>query len=450
MRYRNVVLLSLCAALAGCSAPNQQAAVQAKTATTPQATESATLPAPTVATRPEPTAATSQQLDPANPPACAFTGAATAAGQVPALDQYTFSTPRTVLEGDDVAVSQWLPDNQRLLVTTETPDGQGQSITTLDVQTGATEQYAEELSELNERPIWLAAEQAVAFTQLLPSRKQAVLNIAYGTQKNAANEEVSTEIESLFINSDADGERIIVASASDQPRPQVITANAAQRQVTRLGAPENSTSDSSAPERIELESWEAHRTTWSPDGRQVVVYNKYGATLLDVQTGATCALSLGDSDDGPRWALFVYWNPDGQSIAALTSVGGTGRNLPFTAMTLLDINTGVANTVDLGIQYVYEMGWLSNGQLVALGDVARAGQAVQLNLILVDAQTAAYQIVLPDNTFSAGPFSAGDGGLAVAPNGSSIAARCAPSPAGGTQSTPLPAGLCVIDVQAPR
>jgi Tol biopolymer transport system component len=372
------------------------------------------------------------QTAPAPVPACTFAGTAGAEPQVPVLDAYTFSEPKIVLTDKLIGINEWLPDSRRLLVTRPILEGSQEVIETLDVQTGATERYAEQ-SHYRTKPVWLEAEQAVAFAEIR-SNNQVVLRIGRG--KGLPVDDVVADLVSPYLAVTPDGQQVAFVSRSEGGQLRALNVGQG-RQVRSLARPAHSQAAGQAP--VQLEQWEALRAAWRPNGKQIALYNKTSFYLTDTTTGQVCDVDLGGDTSGKRWALKAIWSPDGRFLAALTSIGGVKGRLPFADITVLDTATGKLGYLTLNVQYIYEFTWLPNSQqIVALGQFDRASEYVNPSLFFADVRTGDFQHVLPDHTFGSGIYSSEGGGLAITPDGQNIAVKC---------SLPQEDRLCIITFQ---
>jgi hypothetical protein len=131
------------------------------------------LPTPTPVRSPTP-----RQPAPASPtpvatqvgqrvPYCTFPGGEPPERGGPGLDKYEFSEPQVVLTNTgSIAIVNWLPDSNRLLVTRSYPKSYRERIETVDIRTGEVQLYAER-DHHNGKPVWLSAIQGVAYSTVL-------------------------------------------------------------------------------------------------------------------------------------------------------------------------------------------------------------------------------------------------------------------------------------------
>jgi WD40 repeat protein len=355
-------------------------------------------------------------------PACAFGNDASAPAEpkTPSLEAYTFSEPKVVLTSPrSIGINEWLPDNQRLLVTRSNTDGSRETFEIFDVRTGATELYAEHDGPRT-KPVWLAAEQAVAFTTIRSNFQEVALSIGRG--KGAPVEELATDLGSPFLAPVAGGKEIAFATKNDQMQLRVMAAAQGQRQERLITPPLRA---ANAQPRVVLDAWQAMRTAWKPDGSMIAMYNKQQFFLVDAKTSQICTVDLGSDHTESRWALDVRWSPDGRYLAARTSMGGRKGQLAFTDLTVIDTATGQLRYIDLGVQYVDEFAWLPNSrQLIAFGLLDANSEYFSPSLFITDVSSGDFRHVLPNHIFGGGLYEAEGGGLALSSDGQRIALRC--------------------------
>jgi hypothetical protein len=113
---------------------------------------------------------------------------ATAKGSKPTT--YEFDPPQVLIAGKDIyELAGWLPDNRRLLLTREEPGTLIQQIFTLDIQTKEMKSYGERRQQQDAPPIWLEAQQAVAYTeQVDQNRYQLIINKGDNIKETVADD----------------------------------------------------------------------------------------------------------------------------------------------------------------------------------------------------------------------------------------------------------------------
>jgi Tol biopolymer transport system component len=418
-------MLLLALVISACGAPDRAApATQAPVAQAATATPPTRTPLPTAALQPatvQPIPLTTPQQGQvaATPiPACIFNAAAGPEPQVPGLDAYTFSEPKVILTDQLIGISEWLPDNQRLLISRSFDGGKREAFETIDVRAGTTQRYAEQ-ARYRTKPVWLEAEQAVAFADILATN-QVVLRIS--RRPGAPVEDVATDLASPFLAVSADGQQLTFTSRADRGQPRVMRAGQS-RQTRILAGPTRDSGTQPVP--VLLNEWNALRAAWRPDGKQIAFYNKAGIYLTDTTTGQDCKVDLGGDNTGQRWPLNMRWSPDSRFLAALTSIGGRVGQLAFVDLTILDTTTGALSYADLGVQYIFEFAWLPNSrQVVALGQTGSDEQGDQLGLFVANVLTSEMHRMLPEHIFRVGIYGATSGALALSHDGQRIAARC--------------------------
>ena len=349
------------------------------------------------------------------PPACTFPLAQSSTmGSVP--ENYAFSNPKLVLPNTSTGglyLYQWLPDNQRILVGSEsaTPSDTGQSIELFNPQTGDTKIVGSRPSFYPEPPVWVASLNAVVYPNTVslspatfdsngmaivpPSsdyRRQ--LWISRGNQANAqpvenAQVTVSNDHRSRV------GSAFTVAVNSDGSQIAYFDETGTQLQVRKalqgsLGNAQSSTFDATRwdyrrPANTNLPM--ALQVAWRPNSTQLFLYSSIqtgGYTfLLDIQSGQICELNLFGKDDPndsrKSWAMSAHWSPNGQYLAVIRTKGPP--IIDFSDLIVLDAQTGKLYQTDAtkltpsgvnsqGNHYISDIAWApDNIHLAAIGRV---------------------------------------------------------------------------------
>lgn len=261
---------------------------------------------------------------------------------------YTFEPPQLLLAGDDLyELAGWLPDNRRLLLTKEVRGTLIQQIVTLDIQTKALKVYGERPQQPNAPPVWLEAQQAVAYT----SRTE---------QSNITGQ---SRHQLLISKGEGRVEKVIDNLAA----PYIASAQGG-KQVLLLGGEQGEWPRSYAPRTRTFRDWPyALLATIRPDGReanmfrilpyqiamqrggdQVAFYGSNGLYVADLAKQTACYLALGEGRGEPQfplWPTYAQWSPDGQTVAMLTTSENYEPFYRYLDLTLLNVQTGEVRTV---------------------------------------------------------------------------------------------------------
>lgn len=332
-----------------------------------------------------------------------------------------FGQPEVVLAGRTTVIDGWLPDSQRLLVTQDIPDATTQrlEVKTVDVRTKVEQRYAERAT--SNRAVWLPAEQAVAFAEVQPGR-QVVLGVGRGPA--TPTDVIATDLANPFVSARPDGQEVAAFAARDPGQPQTVqTGRGPQRGRRALGP----VFRHGQQQAVELDGDRVLRTAWSPDGKQLIAFNAQGFYLVDVASGRSCAVDLGSTAEGTRWARDVRWSPDSRLVAARTTISAGAGSVPFLNLTILDTLTGELQQIMLDLPFVDEAEWLpTSRQMVAMANVNLddPSTGVRQGLFVVDVVSGAFRRVVPELTFGFGLYANEGGGLAVSPDGRLAAIKC--------------------------
>ncbi len=361
------------------------------------------------------------QVAPTPVPTCTFGGIAGSEPQEPALEAYTFAEPQVLLSGQSISISGWLPDSRRVLITRADHAAKKQAIEIWDVQRGQTQRWGERLLG-NAPPLWLEAQQSVAFTDG-NAQNQIVLRTSQGPGASVA--EAAQELASPHIAANPDGRQLLFATRGAGTQLQVLDLMAPQPQARPIAPPLPPRQPQQQAQDVQGRARAPLQAAWSPTGTWTALYNDTGFYLQDTASEQLCTVELGMHPDGPFWAASARWSPQGRFLALLTNVG-SGPPFAFRNLVVLDTVTGQLRTLEFGTPFVFETVWgPSDRYLLALGRVARDEDTRSLlGLFLIDVFSGVAQRVLPEKTFASGHYDDGAGGVAWSPDGTNVLVKC--------------------------
>lgn len=361
---------------------------------------------------------------------------------------YIFSEPQIVLTSSyPIDIVEWLPDNQRVLVTQYIPSANQQSIELFNPQTGERDVYAVR-TRIDEPPSWLPESNAVIYPAM------NIISIDKVKNRYEFTRQVRLSIGD-FENTQLVADNLLHFYIAVKPgRNQIVYLT--EKQLTKG----NASLETQQSVAFDSTQWEYRRAifpppiykmTWRPGTSQVVLYSN-GDTggytfLLDTDTGKVCEIDLGNEGDKSGWAEITRWSPDGRYLAIIRSWGTLPIN--FSDLGILDTVTGnlytiqIAQGENISRQFVEDIAWApDNNHLVAIGSIfpfSGDGSSSQGNkqtgLYLIDVVSGQNIHFLPDHEFSAGwPGT----NLSWSLDGSQLLVRC---------PTPEEEKLCLISVQ---
>jgi Tol biopolymer transport system component len=397
------------------------------------------MPTPTVdqpvvsQTYPAPNEEIATQVSVTRPPACQLDFFTSKDGEITKAD-LEFSEPKVILSNQGaIGIVRWLPDNNRLLLASDTPSG-GQRIETLDTQTLET-QLLSERNGAGGKPVWLNSVGAVAFSTFIDGHEEIWLSEGNPEKSRPIN------LDAIGSSLSSDGERLLFLSPNTSGTPQFWDPKSGLTQqlslnLMELEYPKANLSASSANSTLKFQS------TWSPDGSKVVFYTNPWIYLFDIYTGQICEIELGGAEY-PRWAYTVQWSPDGRYLSLLTTTDLPG--MPYTAsdMILVDLSTGKQQIIPFapelspGQHYVTDLTWKNDGTYLIALAVLRLpdGGGSEEGLFLIDPSTGIVQQV--NSSMSLGGGTSG-WQLAWSNDSANIAVNC---------PTPEQGRLCIIPVK---
>jgi len=375
------------------------------------------------------------------PPLCTFNAKTSVEELVPEslLDKYVFSEPKVILSHKGpIEISQWLPDNQRILISRENTDTGLSFIETVDIKTQRIDKYGEgHLGSLppSRKFVWLTVDNSVAFTTLEPDSHYA-LHISQG---EGTVETEAPDLVSGYLAVHPDGQQLTFGPYNSA-RPQSFDITTKQIQTLDT----KGTTASSETEGY-IDFWSRYQSVWHPDGKRLAYFNNQAFFLFNTESGETCEIDLGTIPDyGKRWALFAQWNPDGRYLAVRRTVGEPP--VPFIDLTIIDTKTGKLRTLDIGDgENIYAIAWGANNRdILAIAQVVTRQNPIKVNghnVYIVDTITGSYRQMLQNSEF----FFSGNTGVAWTLDGEHIALMCPTFLP--TEPTMDEGRLCIIDVE---
>jgi dipeptidyl aminopeptidase/acylaminoacyl peptidase len=392
------------------------------------AEQNAAPPLPTVANAP----ADSNALAPKQPPACTFPLAQTTTAETPP-ENYTFSEPQVVLTAgsDDATISviEWLPDNQRVLITQEFRSNAEQNIELFNPQTGEKQVYATRHAN-DKRPKWLPELDAVIYP---------AMNIL---KEDKVNHRFTATRQALTSQGDPKNPHLIEDNLSDS----TIGVNPDNGQIVFLSDKHISKKKASL-ESLPSIAFDPIRwhyrpmgmglppsfdMAWRPGSSQIFLYSDGNTNggytfLLDSNTGDVCELNF------EGWAGVGRWSSDGRYLAITRSTD----HYPIMSsdLAVLDTATGNVHTMQLtpqdmiGRHYVGDFAWApDNIHLLAIGYILPFPPTGRLydedkfsGLYLVDFILGQGVHVVPEHKFFAGWPGAN---IAWSPDGAKLLIGC--------------------------
>ncbi|MEK6752904.1 MAG: hypothetical protein AABZ00_11645 [Chloroflexota bacterium] len=389
------------------------------------------------------------------PPACTFPLAGTIAEESKP-EEYTFSEPQVVLTTpyNVYDIIEWLPDNQRVLLTHELPPDNihftQQAIELYNPSTGETQVYAtrnriDQIMQIDQTPLWQSRLNAVIYpsVRILVVDDNGKRKLTYQAWVSYGDPDSAQMIADNLL-------QLPLAIKSDHSEIIYLL----DRQLSRR----NGLLEELPPISFDLDQWDyakaqrqntplSYKMIWQPDTSQIFLYSRGdlggGYTfILNANTGKVCDLNL----DG--WARKARWSPNGRYLTILRLRGTTP--VDSTDLAVLDAFTGNLYTIGVvpqeivGKHYVDDFVWApDNHHLLAVGSVFPFSYGNQADsnsehheLYLVDFISGQSKNILPEYRFN---VSSTNDNLAWSSDGSKVLVRC---------STQKEARVCFVSVQS--
>ncbi len=367
-------------------------------------------------------------------PFCTFPGGEPPERGGPGLDKYEFSEPRVVLTNTKgIAIADWLPDNNRLLIMRVDPQSGLERIEMLDVRTGEVQLYAQRVAH-NGKPIWLSAIQGVAYADIpsLGTNPQITTppsELRIGRAQPLATETIVTSqgvygLLGFSLAVDPSGRHLLYTLDRTGDRLQNWDSVARTNQATAFDV----TTWRHSPPVPSEPMWQSMVVpVWSPNGTRLAVFVGPGSLFL-VEPGPdrVCEVDLSG-----RWpeAELSKWSPNARYLTLITSDRMPSPLVGSTEVTVLDVLTGEVRMLPLPAEpgwavNISNISWGGNSQhlLVLAAASYRQKQVNQIKLFLADVITGDVRQMLPERLLG-GAAQAGEQ-LAWARNGRSLAIEC--------------------------
>jgi hypothetical protein len=376
-------------------------------------------------------------------PFCAFPGGPSPERSEPTLDQYQFSEPQVVLTTTTtgIAIADWLPDNNRLLLMRESLTSNIERIETFDIHTGEVQLYAERDGH-NGKPVWLPAIQGVAYSHSLPHTLE--LRISRGQPP-----ETTTVVASAGNNAnlgfslavEPGGRHLMYLVDRAVGRLQNWDSVARTNQATAFDVGEwLPPLDLSQPNAQYFVT-----PIWNPNGTRLAIFAGQSLFLVEPGVNRVCEVNRG------RW-LFIMptasqWSPNGRYLAVIASTELPDPLVRSTDLVVLDVLTGELRRLPLPVERgpATSISWGENSRYLAvLAQAIPQQQGVSYLLFLIDVVTGNARQVLPAS--SVGVTARWGEQIAWSRNGRFLALECPVSiDANGSL---LQDGLCLFTIEA--
>jgi len=419
------------------------------------------LPTPTAVRSPTPSRSPSptarQPGPPASPtpaatrvgqrvPYCTFPGGEPPEKGGPDLDKYEFSEPRVVLTSTTYAyidIANWLPDNNRLLITRSYPKSNRERIETLDIRNGEIQLYAER-DQHNGKPVWLPAIGGVAYSTIPTTNAgpQFELRISrirpVETEVIVASDGVDIGL-GFSLAVDPSGKHLMYLVDRTNGRLQnwdtvERTNQATAFNIAEWGPP------------LEPGKRYVAQPFWSPNGTQLAVFAHSTLFLVEPGPNRVCEVMI------QGWVLTTYsqWSPNSRYLAMIVTGEQPDPLVHSSYLAVLDTLTGQQRNIQLQTSpvYIMDISWGANSQyLTAMAHVPAVQQGKGRppdKLFLVDTITGEVRPMLPERGFGGGSIEGEQ--LAWSQDGHDLAVKCPLWPE--TQAAIIEDRICLITVTA--
>ena len=394
----------------------------------------------------------SNTVKPKQPPACTFPLAQITTEEA-TPEEYIFFEPEVVLTGTEgyyhLNVAQWLPNNQQVLVTEESPNQQESnapndtSISLYNLETGESKLYATGFG-IGETTMWLPELNGVVYSSVTISNidtkngtfdRHRKLWVSYGDPSTV--QLLADNLQQPFI-AKPDGSGFMYLS-----NKQIAKLDKTLKKLSASPAFDPAQWDYAKERRNKIPV--RYHMAWQPGTPLIFLYSMAGVVgteggytfILDTATGQICELNLGG------WASRAQWSPDGRYLAIVRANSYTGISNAID-LVILDSTTGNLRTVGAnlpdveGKHYVSDFTWTPDSlHLLAFTNIP--SHDGYYDLYLIDLTTDQSTNLFPE--FKS--FGGGGNNFVWSPDGSKLLARCPLSSA-----LRVTTRYCLISVQS--
>lgn len=398
-------------------------------------------PAPEVSPYPGPGDPTVTPMPTLRPPlpACEYQASLESSSLSPVtLDSFVFGKPSVALSGKTgLLVINWLSETNDLLFARELRERVGESIESLNLDTGEILKYGEKSGDstsFNPKPIWSIKDQNVLFAEISPALE---ISLVRGISGEAGAEQLTNSLGSPYLAISPIDNSIIVASKSDGGK--LISFDTQEKKEGYSIFDFSGFAES--PDKLVIP---INSISWQPRGNLVTISGRFGLLLGNTVNGSLCRVNLNQKSIGDYWALNAVWSPSGNYVAFLETIGDP--IVPYIHVALLNIATGDIRSIDLGLQSIYSLVWSPiSDYFIAVGSrdmqtLATENKLNQQEMYLVDAETGKYKRVLDGEPL----HFTGIWGIAWKPDGKSVAYSC---PQVDASSLVIEGRICVVSVE---
>jgi hypothetical protein len=372
-------------------------------------------------------------------PFCIFPGGPPPDRGGPGLNKYDFSEPRVVLtHTSGIAIADWLPDNNRLLITRSYPKSGRERIETLDVRTGETQLYAER-DQHNGKPVWLSAIQGVAYSAAPPNARGGQFALLISRIQPPETETVVTS-EGIDIGLgfslavDSSGRHLMYLVDRAGGRLQNWDTVARTNQATAFNIAEWGPPLEPAKQYVA-------QPFWSPNGTQLAVFAHSALFLVEPGPNRVCEVAV------RGWVLTTYsrWSSNSRYLAMIVTGEQPDPLVHSSYLVVLDTLTGQQRNIQLQTNpvYIMDVSWGSSSRyLTAIAHVTAVkgkGRSID-KLFLVDVVTGEVRPMLPERGFGGGSIEGEQ--LAWSRDSQNLAVKCPLWPE--TQSAIVEDRICLI------
>lgn len=285
---------------------------------------------------------------------------------------YVFGEPQIVLRSPtSLAIVQWLPDGQRILLVEGGPGGSAfYLVKTYDLLTQESTDYGQ-FGPMNPKVAWLEDVQKAVY--LGSDGEKTPLMIA-GKDANSR----ITPIAEVARMMDARGNLIVALDADKVHEPVAFDGEGVPQAIPVVDLREYGIAS----------EWQFMTMKLHPSEPKVAIFSESGFVIFDMQRDEVHSFDLGEDRSeslyGKRWAMDAKWSPDGKQLALLVHVGSPPTQL--SKVFILTPESGKLTELPTSLGHVFDIQWAPNGQQLLVGGINNASDNGEIMLVDIISQ----------------------------------------------------------------
>ncbi|MCA0353711.1 MAG: hypothetical protein LCH85_17090 [Chloroflexi bacterium] len=319
---------------------------------------------------------------------CSFNSSADSiAASSRAFNSWNFTPPQTIVQSlNELAVIQWLPDNERLLYVQRTP--QEEMMATIHKMSRNIVNYGERYGGGTMPPVWSTYENGVLYLETVNQKKELKLQ----KDSTKSSKIIAQSIDTMFLPQISPTGQFAVYSLSNQPISFWSTDDGAIFKQSPFSSPLEEVVKGLIAEGNLPSNW-----TWNSIENSAILYDMNKQYLMDLSTSSICSFQIENPYTGHHWIYNAQWNSDGRQLALLLSDGTHPKLAPHLRLAIFDTLTGMTQHFDLPY-YIKDVEWLDTNTILMAIDSPNQSQSMY-HLMLLNIETGEVRSIFEEQLF---------------------------------------------------